>query len=298
MKKPMSATECPTCGAAVAADAPLCSECGSPNPGHEGVETRLRKYWSAPDLGLLAGVVLAVVGVVLLGAQMWLWAALALVLAAAIVVLRVEAGRRATGAAVARVSAQRRVVGARSRGQIELFRLRRELAELQAERSRAYQELGRATHESDADRRRPGRPRRWTTSPPASRRRRRRSRPCSARWSSASGRRRPKATPPEPARVPEPFPPPDEGDPPEPAHVPEPSPDDPVPEPEPPPRAGDRHGRERPEARTPDRPDGARRPAAVLQQKPFETENPRWGRAGTPAFSPKSSRWLTLAASV
>lgn len=25
----------------------------------------------------------------------------------------------------------------------------------------------------------------------------------------------------------------------------------------------------------------------MLQQKPFETENPRWGRAGTPAFSPK-----------
>ena len=165
MKKPMSATECPTCGAAVAADAVLCSECGSPNPGHDGVETRLRKYWSAPDLGLLAAAVLAVVGVVLLAAQLWLPAALALGLAAVVVVLRVEAGRRATGAAVARVSAQRRVVGARSRGQLELFRLRRELAELQAERSRAYQELGRATHEGDAIRVPRLRPRRSTTSP-------------------------------------------------------------------------------------------------------------------------------------
>ena len=41
--------------------------------------------------------------------------------------------------------------------------------------------------------------------------------------------------PPEPARIPEPFPPPDEGNPPEPAHVPEPSPEDPVPDLEPPP---------------------------------------------------------------
>lgn len=40
-------------------------------------------------------------------------------------------------------------------------------------------------------------------------------------------------SPPEPARVPEPWPPPDEGDPPEPAVVPEPSPDQPAPEPEP-----------------------------------------------------------------
>ena len=241
MKKPMSATECPTCGAAVAAETPFCSECGSPNPSPQGIETRLRTYWSAPDLGLLAGVIVAAVGIVLLGAQAWLWALLALGLAAGIIVLRVEAGRRATGAAVARVSAQRRVVGARSRGQIELFRLRRELAELQAERSRAYQELGRATHEGDSD--------------GASR--------ATARVDSVSARIATKEAeveallgemeqrvrqaqaevtptsrleaPPEPARVPEPFPPPDEGNPPEPAHVPEPSPDDPVPEPEPPP---------------------------------------------------------------
>ena len=86
----------------------------------------------------------------LLGAQLWLWAALALVLAAAVFLLRWEAGRRRAGTAVARLSAQRRVVRARSRGQLELFRLRRELAELQSERNQAYQELGRATHAGDA----------------------------------------------------------------------------------------------------------------------------------------------------
>ena len=41
--------------------------------------------------------------------------------------------------------------------------------------------------------------------------------------------------PPEPPRIPEPWPPPDEGDPPAPVPVPEPSPADPVPEPEHPP---------------------------------------------------------------
>ena len=39
-------------------------------------------------------------------------------------------------------------------------------------------------------------------------------------------------SPPEPARIPEPWPPPDEGEPPQPAEVPEPSPDQPAPEPE------------------------------------------------------------------
>ena len=56
------------------------------------METRLRKYWSAPDLGLLAGIVLAGAGVVLLGAQVWLWAAVALALAALVFLLRWEAG--------------------------------------------------------------------------------------------------------------------------------------------------------------------------------------------------------------
>jgi zinc-ribbon domain len=146
----MPAVECLTCGAEVPAESRFCSECGAPNPVADGVETRLRKYWSAPDLGLIAGLALAAVGIVLLGAQLWLWALLALVLAAAVFLFRWEAGRRRTRAALARLSVHRRVVGARSRGQLELFRLRRELAELQTERNQAYQELGRATYAGDA----------------------------------------------------------------------------------------------------------------------------------------------------
>lgn len=145
----MSVAECPTCGAPLAPGSSFCSECGSPAPA-PGVETRLRRYWTAPDLGLLAGIAFAVGGVLLLGAQAWLWALLALGLAGGIFVVRLEVGRRATGAAVTRLSAHRRVVRARSRGQLELFRLRRELAELEAERNRGYHDLGRATHGGDA----------------------------------------------------------------------------------------------------------------------------------------------------
>ncbi len=150
----MPPTECPTCQATVPADGRFCQECGSPLPDPDGVETRLRTYWASPDLGLLAGIALTGAGVVLVGFQAWLWGSLALLLAAVVFVLRSELGRRETrafvGAVTARFTAHRRVVGARSRGQIELFRLRRELAELQTERSRGYQELGRATHVGDA----------------------------------------------------------------------------------------------------------------------------------------------------
>ncbi len=122
------------------------NELMSDTEGTEGVETRLRKYWSAPDPGLIAGIVLAGAGLILLAVGVWLWGLLALVLAAAVLVLALEAGRRGTGVALTRLSAHRRVVRARSHGQLELFRLRRELAELQTERNAAYQALGRATH--------------------------------------------------------------------------------------------------------------------------------------------------------
>lgn len=249
LKRPMSVAECPACGAPVAAETRFCSECGSPVPGAEGTETRLRKYWSAPDLGLLAGLALAIGGVVLLALQAWLWAFLALGVGAAIFIFRVEAGRRATGAAVGRLSAHRRVVRARSHGQLELFRLRRELAELQAERNRGYQDLGRATHEGDPARAQAATARveevaarivaleaEIATLLQAMEQRVRQAH--SGTTSPTRGE-----APPEPARVPEPFPPPDEGTPPAPARVPEPypepvpepAPDDPPPEPEQPP---------------------------------------------------------------
>ena len=139
----------------------------------------------------------------------------------------------------ARFSASRDSIAARSRGQIDLFRARRERAELEGERTRALQRLGHSVFYEDE------------TGIEASR---------AAvqevvdkitakeaeiqalidkteeRVQRAQAGVRPTEkmeSPPEPARIPEPWPPPDEGDPPEPAVVPEPSPDQPAPDPEP-----------------------------------------------------------------
>jgi zinc-ribbon domain len=151
----MPPAECFNCHATVPADARFCPQCGAPAPDPDGIETRLRTYWSSPDLGMLVGVALAGGGVVLVALGLLLWGILALVLAALILVLRSAVGRREAGgllgAVRTRFTAHSRVVGARSRGQIELFRLRRELAEMQTERSRGYQELGRATHVGDEE---------------------------------------------------------------------------------------------------------------------------------------------------
>ena len=139
----------------------------------------------------------------------------------------------------ARFSASRDSIAARSRCQIDLFRARRERAELEGERTRALQRLGYSVFYEDE------------TGIEASR---------AAvqevvdkitakeaeiqalidkteeRMQRAQAGVRPTEkmeSPPEPARIPEPWPPPDEGDPPEPAVVPEPSPDQPAPDPEP-----------------------------------------------------------------
>jgi hypothetical protein len=248
-------------------------------PVPEGVETRLRTYWSSPDLGLLAGIALAGGGILLIGIQQWLWGGLALLLAVLVFVLRTDPARRETraflGASRSRLTAHGRVVGARSRGQIELFRLRRELVELQTERSRDYQELGRATHLGDeatagaatarldeVDERIAAKEAEIAALVKVMEERVKQAQveitPTSLMESPPEPARVPEpypppdeGEPPEPARVPEPYPPPDEGEPPEPARVPEPapeparepfpepvpgpSPDDPVPAPEHPP---------------------------------------------------------------
>jgi hypothetical protein len=144
----MSTVDCVNCGAAVPGESRFCPECG--HPLHQaGEQSSRRRYWTPPDIPLTIGIVAGVVGVVLLGAQLWLWAALALGLSAVVFLYRWEAGRRRAGLALSRIGAHRELVAARSRGQLELFRRRRDLAELQAERSRGYHELGRATHVGD-----------------------------------------------------------------------------------------------------------------------------------------------------
>jgi hypothetical protein len=232
----MPPTDCPTCNASVPADSRFCPECGTPLPSPEGIETRIRTYWSSPGLGLLVGIGLAAAGILLVGLQQWLWGILALALAVVVFALRSAVGRREAGALLgalrARFTAHRRVVGARSRGQIELFRLRRELAELQTERSRGYQELGRATYLGDEPAADAARIRLGEADVEIQAKEAEIATlvgEMEERVRQAQAEITPTALLETPA---EPYPPPDEGEPPEPAQVPEPYPE-PVPEPSP-----------------------------------------------------------------
>ena len=74
----MSTVDCVNCGAAVPTQSRFCPECG--HPLHEaGEQSVRRRYWTPPDIPLTIAIVAGVVGVVLLGAQIWLWAAVALI---------------------------------------------------------------------------------------------------------------------------------------------------------------------------------------------------------------------------
>jgi len=164
-------------------------------------------------------------------------------LAAAVVLLGTRAEERRTakyalGGLGARFSASRDSIAARSRGQIDLFRARRERADLEGERTRACQKLGHAVFYEDetgiessraavqevVDKITAKEAEIQTLIDRTDER---------VQRAQAGVRPTEKLeSPPEPARIPEPWPPPDEGEPPQPAEVPEPSPDQPAPEPE------------------------------------------------------------------
>ena len=176
-------------------------------------------------------------------AAQWAWGIVAL-LGAVVVFLATRAEERraakyALGGVAARFSASRDSIAARSRGQIDLFRARRERAELEGERTRALQTLGGAVFYGDRTDTKDAKAGvqdvvdRIVAKESEIRGLIART---EERIQQAQAGVRPTEkleTPPEPARIPEPWPPPDEGEPPEPAIVPEPSPEEPVPEPEP-----------------------------------------------------------------
>ncbi len=264
----MSTVECANCRASVPVESRFCPECGRPlvaGPG-EG-RSSVRRLWP-PEWGLLVVVLLAAAGIILLGAQAWLWGALLLLLAGGVFLLQHLTERRASrivmGNVRARLSAHRELVSARSRGQIDLFRLRRELAELEAERSRGFHELGRVGYMRDRAGVQAARAHVDDVSARIAAKQaeveahlhdmRSRVRAVQAQaaptWELES--------PPEPPRIPEPYPPPDEGTPPGPAPVPErgpepvpePSPEEPAPEPQHPPAPQTRRRQHPPAPRT------------------------------------------------
>ena len=247
----MSAVECANCGSRVPQASRFCPECGRPLAADASATAayELRRRLWPPDPLLLVAVPIGVGASILFvgGERVWglVVFLLAVLIAVVVFLVRREVERRTArtrlAALGARFSAHRGVFTARSRGQLELFRVRRELAELEAQRARSCTDLGRAVWEEDET----GMEAAKTALGGLAERVREKEAEIQGMIEQMDERvRRAQAgvavtekmeSPPEPARVPEPWPPPDEGDPPEPAIVPEPSPDAPPPEPEHPP---------------------------------------------------------------
>src|SRR5918994_4868408 len=233
--------DCPNCGTSIPEQGRFCPECGR-SQADEGAPRSPRRRWPPEAIHIVVGLV-AVGGIILLVSGTWAWG-LAVILLAAVLFLSQreaerQAARRAWGNFRARFSATRDAVAARSRGQLDLFRARRERAELEAERSRGFQRLGRAVYEDDkagikAIRAELDEVTERITQKEAEIENQMREIQQRVQRAQAGGlpTERLQTTPPEPAKVPEPWPPPDEGSPPAPAPEPEPSPAEPPPKPE------------------------------------------------------------------
>jgi hypothetical protein len=240
--------ECPHCGTAVSEENRFCPECGRPLT-EEGGATAIRtvhRRWP-PDPLIVVVMLLLVGAIILLVGGVWAWGLVVLFAAGLLFLSQRDAERRAAKYALAgfreRFVATRAAVAARSRGNLEVFRARRERAELEAERSRALYGLGHAVFYGDktgtksakaeveavADRIREKEAEIETLIGQTEERINR------AQAGVKPTERIEAEQPPEPVRVPEPWPPPDEGDPPAPIPVPEPSPSEPPPGPEHPP---------------------------------------------------------------
>jgi zinc-ribbon domain len=260
----MSTVECPNCGASLSAEGRFCPECGAAvAAAATAVRGPKRFRWWPPDPTLLIVLLVVAGGVVLLVGGQWAWGLAALLLALVIFLALREVERRAARLTLAglwaRLAAHGEVVSARSRAQLELFRARRELLQLQAARTRGFQELGRAVYEGDQEGMESARSALADLTKHLEQKEAEIQRlidETAARVRNAQAGVAPTAkleSPPEPARIPEPWPPPDEGDPPEPAQVPEPSPaevpepspDQPAPAPEHPPTPQQKAGRKR-----------------------------------------------------
>jgi hypothetical protein len=196
---------------------------------------------------LVVAVLVWIGSIVLLVGGVWAWGLVAFLAAGILFLTQREAERRAAKYALLgvreRFSATRASLAARSRGQLELFRARRERAELEAERSRGLHRLGHAVLYGDKAGTKSAKE---DVEAVVERIREKEAqietliRQTGEQVQRAQAGVRPTERiqaeqPPEPARIPEPWPPPDEGDPPAPVPVPEPSPVEPPPAPEHPP---------------------------------------------------------------
>ena len=227
--------ECSNCGASVPASARFCHECGRPL----GDDAALRERFRITP-ALVAASALAAASAALLVAGWWAWGLVAL-LAALVLLLAagpLRDGRTRTLLTEARMRASvtGESVAARSRGHVELFRARRELADLEAERGGRLLELGRAVYDGDETGTRAARE---AVDETVSRIHEKEAeietarKDVDERVERAQAQARPTVVleaPPEPPSIPEPWPPPDEAD--RPSPEPDPGPVEPQPGPD------------------------------------------------------------------
>jgi hypothetical protein len=195
---------------------------------------------------LVIAVLVLIGSIVLLAGGVWAWGLVAFLAAGILFLTQREAERRAAKYALLgfrRFFATRASLAARSRGQLELFRARRERAELEAERSRGLHRLGHAVFYGDKGGTKSAKADVEAIVERISKKEAEIDtliRQTGERVQRAQAGVKPTEKiqaeqPPEPARIPEPWPPPDEGDPPTPFPEPEPTPAEPPPAPEHPP---------------------------------------------------------------
>ena len=127
--------DCPHCGTTVPAREPLLPGVRT-RARRRGARLAYRRRWPPEAFHIVVALV-AVGGIILLAGGAWAWGLVVLLLAALLFLSQREAERRAAqrawGNFRARFSATREAVAARSRGQLDLFRARRDRAELEAE---------------------------------------------------------------------------------------------------------------------------------------------------------------------